>query len=55
MTNEEYIKSLPTELFAKYLTCRACYRGNVDDEQDKCFGNCEVEQIDWLKAKYENN
>lgn len=50
MTNEEWIKSLPTNDFAKYLTCRACKRSDVDKEQDKCFGSCDIDQIEWLKA-----
>lgn len=51
MTNEEYLKSLPTENFAKFLTCRACTREEVDPETEKCFGECEYHQIKWLKAE----
>ena len=51
MTNEEWIKSQPTEIFATYLTCKGCYREYEDEEQEKCFApNCTDEQIKWLKA-----
>lgn len=51
MTNEEWIKSQPTEIFATYLTCKGCYREHEDEEQEKCFApNCTDEQIKWLKA-----
>lgn len=56
MTNEEYIKSLPTEQLAKFLTCKACHRKYEDAEQDKCFApNCTDEQIEWLKSERKEN
>lgn len=51
MTNEEYIKSLPPEQFIKYLTCKACNRTEYDEEQEKCFGDCDARQIEWLKSE----
>ena len=50
MTNEEYIKGLPTEVFLRYLTCKACSRKYEDE--DKCFSpSCYEEQLNWLKEE----
>ena len=56
MTNEEWIKSLPTEQFMRYLTCKACSRNYEDTEQDKCFSpSCYEEQLAWLKTERQEN
>lgn len=50
MTNEEWIKGLPTEAFMRYLTCKACSRKHEDNEQ--CFSpSCFDEQLEWLKSE----
>lgn len=52
MTNEEWIKSLPTEVFASFLNCKGCSHEYEDAEQDKCFApSCEDIQIEWLKSE----
>ena len=52
MTNEEWIKSQPTEIFVKFLTCKACNRKYQDAELDNCFApSCADEQINWLKSE----
>lgn len=53
MTNEEWIKGLPTEAFMTFLNCKGCSHEMVDEELEKCFdeGNCEAIQLAWLKAE----
>lgn len=48
MNNREYLFSLSDEQLIKYLTCKACTREEADEEQDKCFGDCNACQIEWL-------
>ena len=50
ITNEEWLKNQPTEIFAKYLKCKACSKVFYDEEQDNCFGgDCETAIEIWLK------
>lgn len=52
MTNEEWIKSLPTKEFAKFLPCKCCSKHGYDEELESCFGeSCEHFQTEWLKAE----
>ena len=50
MTNEEWLKMQPTEIFVKFLTCKGCTREEVDEETEKCNGDCAYHQTEWLKA-----
>lgn len=52
MNNREFLFSLSDVELSKYLTCRACFRENIDEEQDKCFGDCESCQVEWLNSGY---
>ena len=47
MTNEEWLKSLKTEDFARILTCANCPE-NPHDFEDACSGNCAA-YVEWLK------
>ena len=48
-TNEEWMKSLSTEDFARILNCNHCPE-NPHDFKDTCSGNCEA-FIKWLKTE----
>ena len=53
-TNEEWIRSLPTEGLARVLKCGLCTKEY--EEQNNCFApDCLECKIEWLKAVHNEN
>ncbi|MBQ1988282.1 MAG: hypothetical protein II234_00060 [Clostridia bacterium] len=51
MTNEEWIKGLSTEDFARWLSCKSCPHNSYTEP---CGLECDA-QIEWLKAVHDEN